>query len=923
MHAEQRVLQEGESSDPEPLVGDTPCIRQFTWEEPAGVSMMVPIRFGDVEAVAVVDTAAQVTIMNHELRSRIGLQGSCDETVMLRNAKKNSAMQGYVWKHVGFQLGGRKYFCDIVEADISDALILGIDFLREQKCKIDLGNDVLEMQDGERVYASMRGQEAGVYHVSRVLLAKKAKVPPMSLRYVEAKFERAADVPFAIEPRCREGVFIPSVMVEGSENVLMCVMNMSDHYVTFNRNSEISRAIETDVLVVPRDGESDMEPAADVYFRGTSEVDQSALKVCTIKQGQGLLVEDVPPEREGDVSSPEQRTAAGLCDVSSLSECTLEKPGFTEAGGKPPASEQHPQSKSRELPAHLRDMFEEAKKLLMAEQVERVRQVLLEFADVFATRDLDIGRFTALVHYLKTGQAFPIKQSMRRSPLGFEKQEKATLEQMLAAGVIEHSHSEWASPPVLVRKKDGSWRYCIDFRAVNNVFAKDAYPLPLIEECLDSLAGKKWFCTLDMNSGYWHIPIAEEDKCKTAFITKFGLFQFVRMPFGLCGAPATFQRAMHMVLGELVWDIVIVYLDDINVLGETFDETLVNLVQVLARFRKFGLKLKPRKCRLFCQEIQFLGRRVDAEGVHVTEDHIKTVLEWPIPKCRKDLECFLGFVNYHREFIQGMAGRTTWLYELTGSRAKWEWTEEHTQVFEELRKAMTSPPVLGFPNTRDLFILDTDASDFAIGAELSQLQDGKEQVISYASKTLNSSQRKYCPTRKELLSVVVFTRHYRHYLLCKHFVVRTDHASLAWLMRFKRPEGVLARWLQELSNYDFDIIHRSGKKHSNADGLSRIVIDGECDCYIAGKDVTTLPCGGCEVCTRMEAQWRRFEEDVDDVVPLAYGMIVPGQGTTTASVGVQVPGDETWGYSDSCRLLEPGPMEEQGDSSPVTQEREM
>ena len=487
MHAEQQVLQEGESSDPEPLVSDTPCIRQFTWEEPAGVSMMVPLRFGDGEAVAVVDTAAQVTIMNHELRSKIGLQGSCDETMMLRNAKKDSAMQGYVWNHVGFQLGGRKYFCDIVKADISDALILGIDFLREQKCKIDLGNDVLEMQDGERVYASMRGQEAGVYHVSRVLLAKKAKVPPMSIRYVEAKFERAADVPFAIEPRCREGVFIPSVMVEGSENVLMCVMNMSDHYVTFNRNSEIGRAIETDVLVVPRDGENDMEPAADVYFRGTSEVDQSALKVCTIKQGQGLLVEDVPLEREGDVSSPEQRTAAGLCDVSSLSECTLEKPGFTEAGGKPPASEQHPQSKPRELPAHLQDMFEEAKKLLTAEQVERVRQVLLEFADVFTTRDLDIGRFTALVHYLKTGQAFPIKQSMRRSPLGFEKQEKATLEQMLAAGVIEHSHSEWASPPVLVREKDGSWRYCIDFRAVNNVCAKDAYPLPLIEECLDCL----------------------------------------------------------------------------------------------------------------------------------------------------------------------------------------------------------------------------------------------------------------------------------------------------------------------------------------------------------------------------------------------------------------------------------------------------
>ena len=493
---------------------------------------------------------------------------------------------------------------------------------------------------------------------------------------------------------------------------------------------------------------------------------------------------------------------------------------------------------------------------------------------------------------------------------------------MLAAGVIEHSHSEWASPPVLVWKKDGSWRYCIDFRAVNNVCAKDAYPLPLIEECLDSLAGKKWFCTLNMNSGYWQCPIAEEDKCKTAFITKFGLFQFVRMPFGLCGAPATFQRAMHMVLGELIWDIVIVYMDDINVLGETFDETLVNLVKVLARFRKFGLKLKPRKCRLFLPRDPVPGTPSWCRGSACDSGSHQDSARMANTQMSQRSGAFLGICELSPQVHSGNGSRTTLLYELTGSRAKWEWTEEHTQGFEELRKAMTSPPVLGFPNTRDLFILDTDASDFAIGAELSQLQHGKEQVISYASKTLNSSQRKYCTTRKELLSVVVFTRHYRHYLLCKRFVVCTNHASLAWLMRFKRPEGVLARWLQELSNYDFGIVHRSSKKHSNADGLSRIDIKGECECYIAGKDVTTLPCGGCEVCVRMQAQWRRFVEDVDDVVPLAYGMNVRGQSTTTKSVGVQVPGEETSYDEDGCRQLEPRPIEEQGYSWPVAQEME-
>ena len=359
-------------------------------------------------------------------------------------------------------------------------------------------------------------------------------------------------------------------------------------------------------------------------------------------------------------------------------------------------------------------MYDQAKKTFTSEEAAQVKKALLEFADVFASCDLDIRRFTALVHYLKTGQSFPIKQSMRQTPLGFEKQEKATLDQMLVAGVIEHSHSEWASPPVLVHKRDGSWRYCIDFRTVNSRTEKDAYPLPLIEECLNSLVGKTWFCTLDMNSGYWQIVIAEEDKGKIAFITKFGLYHLVRMPFGLCVAPAKFQRAMHMVLVGMIWDIIIVYLDDINVLGETFDETLANLVKVLARFRKFGLKLEPCKCHLFRQEADFLGRRVDVVGVHVRDAHIKDVTAWPVPKCRKDVEQFQGFINYHREFVQGMAGCSAVLYNLTGSRAKWQWTEDHQQAFEDLKQVMISLPVLGFPNAKDLFILNTDAYDFAM-----------------------------------------------------------------------------------------------------------------------------------------------------------------------------------------------------------------
>ena len=679
-------------------------------------------------------------------------------------------MQGVVWKYVGFQLSERKYFWLIVEADISDALILGIDFLRRYQCNIYLRISVLEMGDGEKIHASMRGQDSRVYHVSRVLVAKRISVPPLSVRYVETPFENPADVPLAVDSHSRQDLFIPSVLLNGSANAQLCLMNMTDHYVGSKRNAELECAMEMDMMV--REDPKMDELSVDVYWRGPEgHTVSETLKVCAIQIGNGqkmdLLMEDLVTVKSGDqgnselgvaaglpdgtMASPVSGKSAGVCDTSSsehdvaaglldatvvteagdidssehkvaaglsyvadLTSCMLEKEGASSAKVLVEGSKEPAESRNGELPEHSQEMYDQAKKTFTSEEAAQVKKALLEFTDVFASCDLDIGRFTALVHYLKTGQSFPIKQSMRQTPLGFETQEKATLDQILAAGVIEHSHSEWASSPVLVHKRDGSWRYCIDFRTVNSRTEKDAYPLPLIEECPNSLVGKTWFCTLDMNSGYWQIVIVEEDKGKIAFITKFGLHHLVRMPFGLCVAPAKFQRAMHMVLVGMIWDIVIVYLDDINVLGETFDETLANLVKVLARFLKFGLKLEPCKCHLFGQVADFFGWRVDVAGVHVRDAHIKDVTAWPVPKCRKDVEQFLGFINYHREFVQGMAGCSAVLYNLTGSRAKWEWTEDHQQAFEDLKQVMTSLPVLGFPNAKDLFILNMDAYDFAM-----------------------------------------------------------------------------------------------------------------------------------------------------------------------------------------------------------------
>ena len=344
------------------------------------------------------------------------------------------------------------------------------------------------------------------------------------------------------------------------------------------------------------------------------------------------------------------------------------------------------------------------------------------------------------------------------------------------------------------------------------------------------------------------------------------------MAFGLCNAPATFQRVIQFVLRGLTWGKILAYIDDVIVPGKIFKDHLNNLSLTFERFRKYNLKLKPKKCNLFHTETVFLGRKVSAEGVSVNPENIDKVKKWPIPKSVKDVESFLGFINYHREHIPDYGNITGVLYQLTGRKAVFDWKEAHQAAFELLKRKMLSAPILSYPNAHDTFILDTDASGQAIGAVLSQVQDEAEKVICYRSYVLTPAQRRYCVTKRELLAVVRFTRQYRHYLLGRKFLLRTDHNSLTWLLRFKYIEGQFARWIEKLSQFDMTVLHRPGTKHGNADGLSRIPDDEPfCDCYSAGIDPTMLPCyaDGCTFCPRAHKQWSRFSEDVDDVVPLA------------------------------------------------------
>ena len=471
----------------------------------------------------------------------------------------------------------------------------------------------------------------------------------------------------------------------------------------------------------------------------------------------------------------------------------------------------------------LQNLVKEASAELSPGERDIFYQLLLSFADIMACSTSELGKTDKLKHNIPTGDAPPIRQPVRRISPNRRQEVQQLLGEMLEGGVIEPSAGPWASPIVLVQKKDGSTRFCVDYRKLNDVTRKDAYPLPRIDATLDTLHGSKWFSTLDLCSGYWQVEVAEEDRAKTAFCTTEGLFQFRVMPFGLCNAPATFQRLMDLVLSGLQWGECLVYLDDVIVLGRTFDEHLHNLCLVLQRFREAGLRLKPSKCCFFRTRVHYLGHVISRDGIATDPAKTEKVLSWPTPTSKREVQQFLGFAGYYRRFVRDFSAITRPLHRLTERTASFKWTEECQRAFDELRQKLCSAPVLAFPDFSRQFILDTDASDVGIGGVLSQVDDhGNERVIAFGSRSLSKPERRYCVTRRELLAVVEFTSEYRPYLVGRRFVLRTDHGSLTWLRNFRDPDGQIARWLERLQELDFDTVHRRGRIHTNADALSRL-----------------------------------------------------------------------------------------------------
>lgn len=489
------------------------------------------------------------------------------------------------------------------------------------------------------------------------------------------------------------------------------------------------------------------------------------------------------------------------------------------------------------------EKFETQLRELPRDQEGVMREIISEFLDVFSKNKFDLGFNCAVEHRIDTGGAAPVACATRRVPVALESKIDDLIEQLLEQKIIQPSESPWNSPIVVVAKKNGDVRMCIDYRKLNSLTRRPIFPIPDAQQICDTLHGSEYFSTIDLSQGYYQIPVADEDVEKTAFSTRMGHYEFLRMPFGLCSAPATFQQMMHKVLSNHNWEKCLIYIDDVLIFGRSAEEHYQRLRSVLQRIREAGLKLSPEKCVFMQREVEFLGHVIGKDGIKTSDTKIEKILKWPTPANEDQLRSFLGLCGYYRRFIKGYCYLAAPLEKLcqgtfqkskpnrkTTVERKLEWNEQHEQNFQKLKNALVSAPVLSFPTREGHFILDTDACHDGIGAVLSQVQEGKEKVIAYASHKLSQSERQYCITRKELLAVYKYTTQFKHYLYGKKFTIRTDHRALCWMLNWKRPStSQYCSWIAELENYDFEIHYRPGKEHINADALSRLPSCEQCE----------------------------------------------------------------------------------------------
>lgn len=421
--------------------------------------------------------------------------------------------------------------------------------------------------------------------------------------------------------------------------------------------------------------------------------------------------------------------------------------------------------------------------------------------------------------------AKPVVEPMRRRPQLHVEETERQIEQLLQEGIVEPSSSPWAAAYVLVRKKTGDWRLCVDFRGLNAVTKKDSYPLPHVEACLEAVAGNKFYTLLDFAQGYWQIPLSERAKERTAFRTERGHWQFTRMPFGLCNAPASFQRLMNALFTGLQGINLQIFIDDVCLATKTWEQHLALIDQVLSIVEKNNLKLKGAKCVFGAEEIDFLGHSISSEGIRQSPKKMKALVELDRPCDLKGLRRVIGLFSYYRRFVPRFATISEPLSRLTRKTEPFEWGVEQEKAFTTILYELKKNATLANLNETDPIVLKTDASRVGVAGILLQQQQNEWRLVSCCSRRLSPAENNYSVTELEGLAIIYSVNKLRHFLLGRHFTILTDHCALCVLNKKQPNNPKLRRWALILSEFNFKVVYTKGSLHQDVDCLSRSPVD--------------------------------------------------------------------------------------------------